>query len=489
MLKKSRVCVLRFFLGGLALCACAGPAAAQAVGTQYDSVTLDFQGDATYDETSGRADPNAEATSVNPFLDRELEVTFTHTDTGTSYVVPGFFDGDGSGGGTGNVFRTRFTPDRPGAWTYTASFTAGKNVAIGEVAGNAVNGGSFANGRAAGTLTVAPAPQDAPGFHAKGRLLYNDAGDDLSKHYLRFQNGDYFLKGGADSPENFLGFSGFDNTQTKGDGPGNEGIIHNYAPHAGDYDNDGPVFNGSNGANITGAVNYLASRNVNSVYFLPMNIGGDGKETHPFANISTPAQLGGSPSNDNAHYDISKLTQWEQLFGHMQDQGLLLHMVLNEAEALNKRELDNAELGPERKLFYRELIARFGHHNALQWNLSEEYNRDLNLGAGEGEGVRRVYFGARPLRPPADRAQRQRQRLRRAVRHRATQRGRAFPRRRQLRPDLIPKLRRARHRRRGRILPSPLPPQGTAHRGHGRRARVARHPQEATAITTASARR
>ena len=310
-------------------------------------------------------------------------MTFTHADSGTSYVVPGFFDGDGSGGGTGNVFRTRFTPDRPGAWTYTASFTAGKNVAIGEVAGNAVNGGSFANGRAAGTLTVAPAPQDAPGFHAKGRLLYNSAGDDLSKHYLRFQNGEYFLKGGADSPENFLGFSGFDNTQTKGDGPGNEGIIHNYAPHAGDHDNDGPIFNGPSGANITGAVNYLASRNVNSVYFLPMNIGGDGKETHPFANISTPTQLSGSPSNDNAHYDISKLTQWEQLFGHMQDQGLLLHMVLNEAEALNKRELDNAELGPERKLFYRELIARFGHHNALQWNLSEEYNRDLNLGAAK----------------------------------------------------------------------------------------------------------
>ena len=28
-------------------------------------------------------------------------------------------------------------------------------------------------------------------------------------------------------------------------------------------------------------------------------------------------------------------------------------------------ELDNATLGVERKLFYREIIARFGHHNAL----------------------------------------------------------------------------------------------------------------------------
>jgi hypothetical protein len=47
---------------------------------------------------------------------------------------------------------------------------------------------------------------------------------------------------------------------------------------------------------------------------------------------------------------------------------------------MNKRELDDATLGIERKLFYREMIARFGHHNALQWNLSEEYDLALDLG-------------------------------------------------------------------------------------------------------------
>jgi Putative collagen-binding domain of a collagenase len=34
--------------------------------------------------------------------------------------------------------------------------------------------------------------------------------------------------------------------------------------------------------------------------------------------------------------------------------------------------LDNGELGNERKLYYRELVARFGHHLALTWNLGEE---------------------------------------------------------------------------------------------------------------------
>jgi hypothetical protein len=57
---------------------------------------------------------------------------------------------------------------------------------------------------------------------------------------------------------------------------------------------------------------------------------------------------------------------------------VIFFFVLNEAEAQNKRELDHGELGVERKLYYRELIARFGHHPALEWNLCEEYNLDLS---------------------------------------------------------------------------------------------------------------
>ncbi len=54
--------------------------------------------------------------------------------------------------------------------------------------------------------------------------------------------------------------------------------------------------------------------------------------------------------------------------------------MLNEAEAANKRELDAGELGTERRLYYRELIARFGHYLALEWNLCEEYNLQFNFG-------------------------------------------------------------------------------------------------------------
>ena len=44
----------------------------------------------------------------------------------------------------------------------------------------------------------------------------------------------------------------------------------------------------------------------------------------------------------------------------------------------NKRQvvasLDGGELGPERKLYCRELVARYGYLLALNWNLGEEIN-------------------------------------------------------------------------------------------------------------------
>ena len=73
---------------------------------------------------------------------------------------------------------------------------------------------------------------------------------------------------------------------------------------------------------------------------------------------------------------------------------------LNEAEEANKRELDGGELGVERKLYYRELIARFAHHPALQWNLCEEFNIGLDLGPDRLPRVRRLRSRRRSIRPP-----------------------------------------------------------------------------------------
>lgn len=173
----------------------------------------------------------------------------------------------------------------------------------------------------------------------------------------------------------YHGFSGFDNTPY---------ACHSYSAHIkhwqpGDPDWDSPYTNSTtnDGQAIIGALNYLSSRNINSIYIMPMNIGGDGKDTWPYA--SETINRDGSGDNDNLHFDLSKLYQWNIVLTHAQEKEIFLHFVLSEAEAANKNELDNATLGVERKLFYRELNARFGHHNALQWNICEEYDSDLPL--------------------------------------------------------------------------------------------------------------
>lgn len=68
--------------------------------------------------------------------------------------------------------------------------------------------------------------------------------------------------------------------------------------------------------------------------------------------------------------DVSKLAQWEVVLEHADRVGLFLHIKLQEQEL--DFLLDDGELGVERELYYREMIARFGHHLALNWNIGEE---------------------------------------------------------------------------------------------------------------------
>ena len=319
---------------------------------KWHPVTVSFTGPSSTETNS----------SPNPFLDYRLQVSFT-SPSGKSFEVPGFYDGDGNGGSSGSVWKVRFNPDESGTWGYKASFRQGTNVAI-DTSATAGSPTSFDG--TSGTFDIAARDSAAPGFLSQGLLEYANG------HYLKFRDGSYYLKGGADSPENWLGYAGFDNTPT---------AKHSFAPHVQDWQTGDPIFNPSSadgGKGFIGALNYLSSQGINSIYFLPMNIGGDARDTSPYINVSNWA---GSSSNDNYHFDVSKLGQWEQAFAHAQRKGIHLHFVLNEAEGPNKQELDGGMLGNERKLFYREMVARFAHHNALQWNVSEEYDLDHNLGS------------------------------------------------------------------------------------------------------------
>ena len=161
----------------------------------WHRVTLSFAGP----ETSEAAEPN-------PFTDYRLLVTFRNGDY--SVVVPGFYAADGNAGEAsadrGNVWRVHFSPNMPGEWSYNASFRTGPNIAL-SPAQHAGSQTGFNGER--GSFVVKPTDKTGRDFRHHGRLEY------VGEHYFRFAgSGDYYLKGGADSPENFLAFHEIDNT-------------------------------------------------------------------------------------------------------------------------------------------------------------------------------------------------------------------------------------------------------------------------------------
>lgn len=295
----------------------------------------------------------------NPFLDYRLSVTFRNKDK--IYVIPGFYSADGnaaeSSADRGKVWQVRFRPDEIGEWSYIVSFKKGKQIALSDdvLAGEALLFDGYK-----GSFLVKPSDKKGKDFRAKGRLLYTNKG------YLQFaETGEYFLKGGAGSPENFLGYYEFDQTPPS----------HKYIPHLKDWKQGDPTWQNGKGKNIIGALNYLSQKKMNSVYFLTMNVQGDGKDTWPWSDI-----------NERYRFDCSKLDQWEIVFDHMDKLGIMLHMVTQETE--NELLLDIGELGVQRKLYYRELIARFGHHLGVIWNLGEENGALYWTPKGQTDGER-----------------------------------------------------------------------------------------------------
>ncbi len=316
---------------------------------QWHKITLILNGPQT-----------SEWTKENPFLDYKLEATFTKGDK--SYKVPGYFAADGNAGETstdeGNVWKVHFCPDEVGTWNYKVSFRKGKDIAVisGENLGEAVSPDG-----SGGTLKITKSDKTGKDFRAKGRIVNGGKG------YFKFQGTDeIWIKNGADSPENFLAFADFDQTSRfslktevrKGEADPKKSL-HKYEPHISDWKAGDPSWQNGKGKGIIGALNYLSSVGVNSQYMLTMNILGDGKDVWPY-----------SDHNERYRFDCSKLDQWEVVFDQMDKLGIMMHFVLQETE--NECLLDMGYTGVQRRLYLRELIARFGHHLGVVWNLGEE---------------------------------------------------------------------------------------------------------------------
>ncbi len=330
----------------------AGTATLGGEARKWHKVSLTMDGD-FYVEDSG----------VNPFTDARMQVHFVHPASGSTYEVPGFFAADGDAANSsskqGNAWRVNFTPDQAGDWLFLVSFRTGPFVSIDldPFAGSPSSIDGYS-----GSFYVAPSSTSETGFHRQGRLEY------VGQGYKRFRDtGEYYLKGGADSPENFLGYYEFDSTFDIGGPPNalNNSVygdgLHHYDAHLADYAGlGGGLWKGTQGQRIQGALNYLATKGMNSVYFLTYNSDfGDGQEVWPWTVWF-----------NKLFFDVSKLAQWGIVFDHMTELGLAMNVVTQERE--NDQIIDWGNLGPERKLYYRELVARFSHNLAVTWNLGEE---------------------------------------------------------------------------------------------------------------------
>ncbi len=332
---------------------------------RWHKVTLTFNGP----NTSETANPN-------PFSDFRLEVTFTHQGSNRSYKVPGYYaacgNAENNSCASGNKWRVHFAPEQPGTWNWSTSFKSGSNVAI----NGGGSGAGFMDG-STGSFNVSESDKSGRDHRAKDKGMLRYVGE----HYLRYTgtnpnnpNGNWFVKAGADAPENTLAYVDFDATPNRGN------RRKSWNPHQQDYlasEASAYTWNGGKGTELLGVVRYLSNKGLNAFSFLTLSLHGDDENVFPHllkVNESTYNGYNDSQQwNQGVHkdrFDVSKLAQWEKVFEYADKKGMFMHFKTLETE--NDNIMDNNGFGRQRKLYYRELVARFGHHLALNWNLAEE---------------------------------------------------------------------------------------------------------------------
>lgn len=334
---------------------------------KWHCVTLVFEGPETN-----------ELAEENPFLNYRLDVTFENN--GKRYVIPGFYAADGNAANTsstgGNSWKVRFTPDAIGEWTFTTSFKKGENIAVVDDLSKCVSAG-FMDGQI-GEFSIITSDKSGIDNRAKGRLQY------IGESYLKFAETEtYFIKLGVDAPENLLAYSDIDVSTNA------LGFQKKWEPHAADFEEIAKpyLWKETKGKNLLGAINYLENEGLNVFSFLTFNVDGDDRNVFPHllkVPVKEYEEYASVKKNKEAwetmfhktRFDVSKLAQWERVFEYAETKGMFLHFKTHETETDHL--MDKGILGIEGKLYYRELIARFGHHLSMNWNLGEENNQPIS---------------------------------------------------------------------------------------------------------------
>ena len=208
----------------------------------------------------------------NPFA-LKVDVDFKSPD-GESFLVPGFFDGDGDGGLDGNVWKVRFTPYLAGIWSFQVQSS------------NPILDGREGIFEVVDNLECLADQEYDKNLFCKGFL------EAVGEHYFQFQDGDYWLKTGLDDPENFLG-NAFGDWEAK-----------------------------------KSHVDILYQMGVNSVYAIANNINGDRRDTWPWLGDNEA-----EAKSNSDRFDVAELQQWEDFFSYIQQKGIVLHFVFNDDSA------------------------------------------------------------------------------------------------------------------------------------------------------------
>jgi len=208
--------------------------------------------------------------------------------------------------------RVHLAPDATGTWTYEVSFRQGDNVAVADES-DAGKPYEQLDGET-GSFKIGPTDKTGTDLRSKGLLKY------VGKHHLQFAgSGEFFLKAGADAPENFLAYEEFDG-DFKTDGH-KDNFIKDWGPHIKDWRPGDPTWQDGKGKGIIGAINYLASMGMNVFSFLPMNIAGDDQNVFPYLNY-----------DERERIDCSRMDQWAIVFEHGTKMGMYLHFKTQETE-------------------------------------------------------------------------------------------------------------------------------------------------------------
>ena len=308
-----------------------------------------------------------------PQIYRESRLVFTDArldllrPDGTA--VPGYFVGSEERT-VGNLFHVVYTPMSREALDLTLRFCRGPGVALRDLDDV---------GEDCETHVVRVGGMTEPNALTRQRRSLETVSP-MTQGETRYlmQDGQPFLKTGAGSPENILAYAGFDGTYSAG-GIGfpslGEDQLHQFEAHIADWNEGDPDWGDGAGKGIVGLFNYYESVGVNSQYMVGMNVHGDGWDVFPYVAHDDPYV-----------FDVSKLAQWQAVLEHANRKGVAVHFLFTETENESFFEVHDGlsvgeDFAPSRKLYYREMVARFGHLPMLVWNLGEENGVVGNTGA------------------------------------------------------------------------------------------------------------